>query len=140
MKKKQNFNVHIPDTISEQIDNIENIVDNFLSNYMYLENVELDDLTNEENLEKEFNKLSEEFNKISQTYGKLRQEHGVLNFHGNELFSRNTLTGLKLGLVMGKLERAKSIWGDQLSLDYNAAKELIQYFFDRYLKKSEDDD
>ncbi len=140
MKKKQNFNVHIPDTISEQIDNIENIVDNFLSNYMYLENVELDDLTNEENLEKEFNKLSEEFNKISQTYGKLRQEHGVLNFHGNELFSRNTLTGLKLGLVMGKLERAKSIWGDQLSLDYNAAKELIQYFFERYLKKSEDDD
>ncbi|MCK4972849.1 MAG: hypothetical protein KAS52_05980, partial [Candidatus Heimdallarchaeota archaeon] len=62
------------------------------------------------------------------------------NFHGNELFTRNTLTGLKLGLVMGKLERAKSIWGEQLTLNYDDAKELIQYFFDRYLKKSEDDD
>ena len=140
MKKKRNFYIHIPDTISEPIDDIEEVVDNFLSNFMYLEKLELDDLTNEENLEKEFNKLSEEFNIISQVYGKLRQEYGVLNFHGNELFTRNTLTGLKLGLVMGKLERAKSIWGDQLSLDYNAAKELIQYFFDRYLKKSEDDD
>ncbi|MHA1552252.1 MAG: hypothetical protein ACTSUP_04525 [Candidatus Heimdallarchaeaceae archaeon] len=140
MKKKQTFNIHLPDTISEQIDDIENIVDHFLSNYKYLVNLELDDLTNEENLEQELDKFSEEFNQISQIYGKLRQEYGVLNFHGNELFTRNTLTGLKLGLVMGKLERAKSIWGEQLTLDYDAAKELIQYFFDRYLKKSEDDD
>ncbi len=140
MKKKQTYNIHLPDKISEQIDDIEDVVDNFLSNYKYLENLELDDLTNEENLDKEFNKLSEEFNQISQIYGKLRQEYGVLNFHGNELFTRNTLTGLKLGLVTGKLDRAKSIWGEQLALDYDAAKELIQYFFDRYLKKSEDDD
>ena len=140
MKKKQTFNIHLPDTVSEQIDDLENVVDSFLSNFMYLGNLELDDLTNEENLDEEFNRLSEEFSKISQVYGKLRQEYGVMNFHGNELFTRNTLTGLKLGLVMGKLERAKSIWGDQLSLDYAAAKELIQYFFDRYLKKSEDDD
>lgn len=140
MKKKQSFNIHLPDTILEQIDDIENVVDNFLSNFLYLENLELDDLTNEENLEKELSRLSEEFNMISQIYGKLRQEYGVMNFHGNELFTRNTLTGLKLGLVMGKLERAKSIWGEQLTLDYDAAKELIQYFFDRYLKKSEDDD
>ncbi len=140
MKKKQAFNIHLPDTISEQIDDIENVVDHFLSNFKYLENLELDDLTNEENLEQELDKLSEEFNQISQIYGKLRQEYGVLNFHGNELYTRNTLTGLKLGLVMGKLERAKSIWGEQLSLDYDAAKELIQYFFDRYLKKSDDDD
>ena len=115
-------------------------MDNFLSNFKYLENLELDDLTNEENLEQDLTRLSEEFNHISQVYGKLRQEYGVLNFHGNELYTRNTLTGLKLGLVTGKLERAKSIWGDQLALDYDAAKELIQYFFDRYLKKSEDDD
>lgn len=140
MKKKQTFNIHLPDAISEQINDIKNVVDHFLSNFMYLENLELDDLTNEENLETELNRLTDEYNKISQIYGKLRQEYGVLNFHGNELFTRNTLTGLKLGLVMGKLERAKSIWGDQLSLDYDAAKELIQYFFDRYLKKSEDDD
>jgi hypothetical protein len=140
MKKKQTFNIHLPDTISEQIDDIENVVDNFLSNFKYLENLELDDLTNEENLELDLTRLSEEFNQISQVYGKLRQEYGVLNFHGNELYTRNTLTGLKLGLVTGKLERAKSIWGTQLALDYDAAKELIQYFFDRYLKKSEDDD
>ncbi|MBY9002094.1 MAG: hypothetical protein KGD64_14335 [Candidatus Heimdallarchaeota archaeon] len=86
MKKKQTFNIHLPDTISEQIRDIENVVDHFLSNYKYLENLELDDLTNEENLEKEFNRLSEDFNLISQSYGKLRQENGVLNFHGNELF------------------------------------------------------
>ena len=139
MKKKQTFNIHLPDTISEKINDLENVVDQFLSNFMFLENLELDDLTNEDNLEKELNKLTEEFNKVSQIYGKLRQEYGVMNFHGNELFTRNTLTGLKLGLVMSKLERAKSICGDQLSLDYNAAKELIQYFFDRYLKKSDDD-
>ncbi|MHA1346822.1 MAG: hypothetical protein ACTSVO_06050 [Candidatus Heimdallarchaeaceae archaeon] len=139
MKKKQTFNIHLPYTISEQINDLENVVDQFLLNFMFLENLELDDLTNEDNLEKELNKLTEEFNKVSQIYGKLRQEYGVMNFHGNELFTRNTLTGLKLGLVMSKLERAKSIWGDQLSLDYNAAKELIQYFFDRYLKKSDDD-
>ena len=139
MKKKQTFNIHLPDTISEQIADIENIVDHFISNFKYLVNIELDDLTNEENLEKDLDKFSEEFNHISQIYGKLRQEYGVLNFHGNELFTRNTLTGLKLGLVMGKLERAKSIWGKQLTLDYDAAKELIQYFFDRYLKKSEED-
>lgn len=139
MKKKQLFKIHLPDTISAQIDDIEDVVDHLLSNFMYLENLELDDLTNEDNLEKELNRLTEEFNTISQIYGKLRQEYGVMNFHGNELFTRNTLTGLKLGLVMGKLEKAKSIWGDQLSLDYSAAKELIQYFFDRYLKKSEED-
>jgi len=139
MKKKQSFNIHLPDTISEQIDDIENVVDNFLSNFKYLENLELDDLTNEENLEQELDRLSEEFNQISQIYGKLRQEYGVFNFHGNELYTRNTLTGLKLGLVTRKLEKAKSIWGVQLTLDYGAAKELIQYFFDRYLSKSNGD-
>jgi hypothetical protein len=62
MKKKQTFNIHLPDTISEQIDDIENVVDNFLSNFKYLENLELDDLTNEENLEIDLTRLSEEFN------------------------------------------------------------------------------
>lgn len=139
MKKKQTFYIHIPDNIAEKITSVETVLDTLFSNFMFLENLEMDDLTNENNLENQLNKLTEEFNTKSQIYGKLRQEYGVLNFHGNELFTRNTLTGLKLGLVMGKLEKAKSIWGNQLSLDYDAAKELIQYFYDRYLKKKEDE-
>ena len=68
------------------------------------------------------------------------QEYGVVNFKGSELFTRNTLTGLKLGLLMGKLKRVKSIWGDKLNVDYNAAKELIQHFANRYLLKRDEEE
>ncbi|MCK4849476.1 MAG: hypothetical protein KAT16_10640, partial [Candidatus Heimdallarchaeota archaeon] len=82
---------------------------------------------------------TEEYNQICQQFGKVMQEYGVVNFRGNELFTRNTVTGLKLGLLMGKLERAKSMWGDKLNLDYQAARKLIQHFSDRYLIKKEED-
>ena len=137
MKRKPKNYILIPDSVAQQLKDHEYLVDELLTFFSFINEIDFEELSRMENISETLEKLREEFSVISQTYGKLRQEYGVVNFQGNELFTRNTVTGIKLGLMMGKLERAKSIWGPQLSLDYDAAKNLILHFTDRYLFKKE---
>ena len=139
MKRKQKNYILIPDSVAQKMVVHEYLVDELLTFFNFINDVDFDEVYSKNNLAETLDELREEFSNISQTYGKLRQEYGVINFQGNELFTRNTVTGIKLGLMMGKLERAKSIWGPQLSLDYDAAKELILHFTDRYLFKKEEE-
>ena len=139
MSEKRKFNIWVPDSTAETIPDIVDLVEQLLYYFPYIFKVDLEELKKKDNLEKELEEVNKEFNQISQIYGKLRQEYGVIHFEANELYTRNTLTGLKLGMLMKKLERAKSIWGDKLSLDYEAAKELILHYSDRYLLKREEE-
>ena len=139
MKRKQKNYILIPDSVAQKLVDHEYLVDELLTFFNFINDVDFGEVYSKDNLAETLDELREEFSNISQTYGKLRQEYGVINFQGNELFTRNTVTGIKLGLMMGKLERAKSIWGPQLSLDYDAAKELILHFTDRYLFKKEEE-
>ena len=139
MSKKRKFNIWVPDSTAETIPDIVDLVEQLLYYFPYIFKVDLEELKKKGNLEKELEEVNKEFNQISQIYGKLRQEYGVIHFEANELYTRNTLTGLKLGMLMKKLERAKSIWGDKLSLDYESAKEMIRHYSDRYLLKREEE-
>ena len=138
MYNKKKFRILIPDASQEKISNVEDMVNQLLDYYIYIQDLDNADLTDSEKLNVNLDRISAEYNELCQDYGKLMQEYGVLNFQGSELFTRNTITGLKLGLLMNKLERAKSIWGEQLSLEYDSAKEIIQHFADRYLMKKDE--
>ncbi|NPD88968.1 MAG: hypothetical protein HGN29_09590 [Asgard group archaeon] len=138
MYKKKKYRILIPDTTIDIVSDVEDMVTQLLDYYVYIQDLEDADLSDSEKLNADLDQISAEYNELCQDYGKLMQEYGVLNFQGSELFTRNTITGLKLGLLMNKLERAKSIWGEQLNLNYDSAKEIIQHFADRYLMKKED--
>lgn len=138
MSKKQKFTILIPDETYDLFEEIEEVIDTLIEHYKFIPEINYNELKEGNEVEKELDVITEEFGHISQVNGKLMQEYGVLNFSGNELYTRNTVTGIKLGLLMGKLERAKSIWGPQLSLNYDEAKTLIQHFADRYLLKKEE--
>ncbi|MCE7739119.1 MAG: hypothetical protein KAU62_11120 [Candidatus Heimdallarchaeota archaeon] len=139
MSEKRKFNIWIPDSTAESIPDLVDLVEQLLYYFPYIFKVDLEELKKKDNLEKELEEVNKEFNQISQIYGKLRQEYGVIHFEANELYTRNTLTGLKLGMLMKKLEKAKSIWGPKLSLDYDSAKEIIKHYSDRYLLKREEE-
>ncbi len=139
MSKKQKFTVLIPDETYDLFTDVDEVIDRLIEHYSFIPEINYKELKEGNEVEKELDEITEEFGHISQVHGKLMQEFGVLNFSGNELYTRNTVTGIKLGLLMGKLERAKSIWGPQLSLNYDEAKVLIQHFADRYLLKKEED-
>jgi hypothetical protein len=139
MSEKRKFNIWVPDSTADAIPDLVDLVEQLLYYFPYIFKVDLEELKKKDNLEKELEEVNKEFNQISQIYGKLRQEYGVIHFEANELYTRNTLTGLKLGMLMKKLVRAKSIWGDKLSLDYESAKEMIIHYSDRYLLKREEE-
>ncbi len=139
MSEKTKYNVWIPDQIAESFLDLDDFVTQLISFYPYLSLIDFVGIKKIKNFDQSVDETTEEYNQICQQFGKVMQEYGVVNFRGNELFTRNTVTGLKLGLLMGKLERAKSMWGDKLNLDYQAARKLIQHFSDRYLIKKEED-
>jgi hypothetical protein len=139
MSEKRKFNVWIPDSTADSHPDLTELVDQLIYYFPYLMKVDCEELKKNKNLEQELEEVNKEFFQISQVHGKLRQEYGVVHFEANELYTRNTLTGLKLGMLMKKLDRAKSIWGEKLNLDYNSAKELIHHYSDRYLLKKEEE-
>lgn len=139
MSEKRKFNIWIPDSTAESIPDLTDLVDQLIYYYPYLMKVDCEELKKKKDLEKESDEVNAEFFQISQVHGKLRQEYGVVHFEANELYTRNTLTGLKLGMLMKKLNRAKSIWGEKLNLDYDSAKEMIKHYSDRYLLKKEEE-
>ena len=139
MSEKRKFNIWIPDSTAESIPDLTDLVDQLIYYFPYLMKVDCEELKKKQDLEKEYDEVNAEFFQISQVHGKLRQEYGVVHFEANELYTRNTLTGLKLGMLMKKLDRAKSIWGEKLNLDYDSAKEMIKHYSDRYLLKRDDE-
>ncbi|OLS32739.1 MAG: hypothetical protein HeimAB125_05900 [Candidatus Heimdallarchaeota archaeon AB_125] len=139
MSEKRKFNIWIPDSTAESTPDLTDLVDQLIYYYPYLMKVDCEELKKKKDLEKESDEVNAEFFQISQVHGKLRQEYGVVHFEANELYTRNTLTGLKLGMLMKKLNRAKSIWGEKLNLDYDSAKEMIKHYSDRYLLKKEEE-
>ena len=139
MSEKTKYNIWVPDKTAENFLDLEEFIDQLLLFYAYIAKVDFNKLELSTNLERQVDRTTEEYSKICQEYGKLRQEYGVVNFSGNELFTRNTVTGLKLGLLMSKLNRSKNLWGDNFSLDYEGAKELIKHFSDRYLLKRDEE-
>ncbi|MCG3227224.1 MAG: hypothetical protein H7645_09905 [Candidatus Heimdallarchaeota archaeon] len=140
MYLRKKYRILIPDTTIDKVSDMEDMVDQLFDYYIYIQDLAEADLSDSERLNNDLDGISAEYNELCQDYGKLMQEYGVLNFHGSELFTRNTITGLKLGLLMNKLERAKGMWGDQLTLDYDSARKIIQHFADRYLLKKEIED
>ncbi len=139
MSDKNKYNIWIPDQTAEHFLDLEEFVDQLITFYPFLSSVDLNELSKMKNLDDEVEKTTEEYSQLCQQVGKVMQEYGVINFQGSELFTRNTVTGLKLGLLMGKLKRAKSMWGEELNIDYQAARELIQHFSDRYLMKKDEE-
>lgn len=139
MGDKIKYNIWIPDQTAEYFLDLEEFVDQLITFYPFLSGMNIERVLAIKDLEKQVNEVTDEYSNLCQKFGKIMQEYGVINFQGSELFTRNTVTGLKLGLLMGKLKRAKSIWGDKLNIDYQAAKELIQHFSDRYLMKKEEE-
>ncbi len=140
MSDKVKYNIWIPDQIADLFLDLEEFVDHLITFYPFLESIDFNEMITMKELDSKLEEATEEYSQLCQQYGKIMQEYGVVNFKGSELFTRNTLTGLKLGLLMGKLKRAKSIWGDKLNVDYNAAKELIQHFANRYLLKRDEEE
>lgn len=140
MSKNKDMTLSIPEKFVSDNTNLENVADDIIKYASLLVNDNLDQITKNDCSDEVLEPLYEQYYTLSKVYGKYRQEHGVIYFEGNELFTRNTLTGLKLSLVMRKLKRARSIWGEQLTLDYDSAKELIEHFSRRYLTKEEEED
>ncbi|MHA1202964.1 MAG: hypothetical protein ACTSQ4_10650 [Candidatus Heimdallarchaeaceae archaeon] len=133
MSDKNKYNIWIPDQTAEHFLDLEEFVDQLIAFYPFLSDVDFEEMKSMKDLDKQVDETTEEYSKLCQQVGKIMQEYGVINFRGSELFTRNTVTGIKLGLLMRKLTRAKSIWGEKINIDYEAAKELIQHFSDRYL-------
>lgn len=139
MSKNKDLTLSLPENFVSDNTNIENVADDIIKYASLLVNSNLNQIIKDDCSDEVLDPLYEQYYTLSKIYGKYRQEHGVIYFEGNELFTRNTLTGLKLSLVMRKLNRARSIWGDQLTLDYDSAKELIEHFSRRYLTKDEEE-
>ena len=140
MSKNKDMTLSLPEKFVSDNTNLENVAEDIIKYASLLVNDNLDQIIKGDCSDEVLDPLYEQYYTLSKVYGKYRQEHGVIYFEGNELFTRNTLTGLKLSLVMRKLRRARSIWGDQLSLDYDSAKELIEHFSRRYLTKDEEEE
>ena len=139
MSDKVKYNIWIPDKTADIFLDLEEFVDQLILFYPFLNKVKIEELRVMKDLDKQVEETTEEYSNLCQQYGKILQEFGVVNFRSSELFTRNTITGLKLGLLMGKLKRAKTLWGDKLNIDFNAARDLIQHFSDRYLMKEENE-
>ncbi len=139
MGKNKDMTLSIPEKFVNDNTNLENVADEIIKYASLLVKDNFDQIIQDDCSDEVLDPLYEQYYTLSKVYGKYRQEHGVIYFEGNELFTRNTLTGLKLSLVMRKLKRARSIWGEQLTLDYDSAKELIEHFSRRYLTKEEEE-
>lgn len=139
MGKNKDMTLSLPAKFVSDNTNLENVADEIIKYASLLVKDNFEQIIRDDCSDEVLDPLYEQYYTLSKVYGKYRQEHGVIYFEGNELFTRNTLTGLKLSLVMRKLKRARSIWGEQLTLDYDSAKELIEHFSRRYLTKGEEE-
>ncbi len=80
----------------------------------------------------------QEFNSKSKVYSSLFQEYALIRLKANELYERNRVVALTMGLLRHKLIELKEE-GVELPIDYDEAIERVEYFIYRYLTKKQDD-
>lgn len=84
------------------------------------------------------NKDEKEFTEISKNYSTLFQEYALIRLKANELYERNRVVALTLGILRQKLLKYKEA-GRDVPLDLEKAIETVEYFIYRYITKKQDD-
>ena len=72
MKRKPTNYVLIPDTVAQNLKDHEFLINELLSYFKFINNIDFEEIDSKENLPETLDELREEFSIISQTYGKLR--------------------------------------------------------------------
>ena len=117
----------------------ESILASDLAYYLYFLDVIPDELV-DWNLGDLSNKRAEEervFNELSHKYSNLFKEYALIKLKANELYERNRVVALTMGLLRQKLIELKTR-GIELPLNYDDSIELVEYFIYRYLTKKQD--
>ena len=77
------------------------------------------------------------FKELSKDYSSLFKEYALIRLKANELYERNRVVALTMGLLRQKLIELKSS-GRELPLDCDDSIEKVEYFIYRYLTKKQD--
>jgi FtsZ-binding cell division protein ZapB len=91
-----------------------------------------------EDIKEKKNKDEKEFTEISKNYSTLFQEYALIRLKANELYERNRVVALTLGILRQKLLQYKEA-GRAVPLDLEKAIETVEYFIYRYITKKQDD-
>ncbi len=92
----------------------------------------LDDLNEKRNEDEKI------FTEMSKKYSDLFKEYALIKMKANELYERNRVVALTMGLVRQKLINMKET-GKYAPLDYDVAIAKIEHFIYRYLTKKQDE-
>jgi hypothetical protein len=111
-----------------------------LAYYLYYLDVIPDELAEWkiEDINDKKNKDEKEFTEISKNYSTLFQEYALIRLKANELYERNRVVALTLGILRQKLLKHKEA-GRDVPLDLEKAIETVEYFIYRYITKKQDD-
>ena len=118
----------------------EQILSSDLAYYLYYLDVIPDELAEWkiEDIKEKKNKDEKEFTEISKNYSTLFQEYALIRLKANELYERNRVIALTLGILRQKLMLFKEK-GLEIPLDLEKAIETVEYFIYRYITKKQDD-
>ncbi len=86
------------------------------------------------------NKRSEDeeiFNELNKEYSNLFQDYALIRLKANELYERNRVIALTMGILRQRLIQLKEN-GRDFPLDYDESIEKVEYFIYRYLTKKQD--
>ncbi|MCK5410196.1 MAG: hypothetical protein KAJ30_08015 [Candidatus Heimdallarchaeota archaeon] len=118
----------------------EQILSSDLAYYLYYLDVIPDELAEWkiEDIKEKKNKDEKEFTEISKNYSTLFQEYALIRLKANELYERNRVIALTLGILRQKLMlyKEKEL---EIPLDLEKAIETVEYFIYRYITKKQDD-
>ena len=118
----------------------EQILSSDLAYYLYYLDVIPDELAEWkiEDIKEKKNKDEIEFKEISKNYSTLFQEYALIRLKANELYERNRVIALTLGILRQKLMLFKES-EREIPLDLEKAIETVEYFIYRYITKKQDD-
>ncbi len=91
-----------------------------------------------EDIKEKKNKDETEFTEISNNYSTLFQEYALIRLKANELYERNRVIALTLGILRQKLLLFKEA-DREIPIDLEKAIETVEYFIYRYITKKQDD-
>ncbi len=116
------------------------ILSSDLAYYLYYLDVIPDELAEWEieDIKERKNNDEKEFTEISKNYSTLFQEYALIRLKANELYERNRVVALTLGILRQKLMLFKEK-GREIPLDLEKAIETVEYFIYRYITKKQDD-